>query len=124
MGYTALHAVRTLCSLSPHRYYGESHPTPNASLANLRYLSSRQALQDVVLFKQYIVTERKLTDSNKWVSFGGSYSGALSGWLRLLYPRTVVGAVATSGPVLAKVNFYEYLEVVNNSLASSEHGEG
>lgn len=78
----------------------------------------------MVLFKQYIVTERKLTDSNKWVSFGGSYSGALSGWLKLLYPGTVVGAVATSGPVLAKVNFYEYLEVVNNSLASSEHGEG
>ena len=120
-----LYSVRATADipLSLLRYYGESHPTPNASLANLLYLSSRQALQDVVLFRQYIVTEQKLTQSNKWVSFGGSYSGALSGWLRLLYPGTVVGAVATSGPVLAKVNFYEYLEVVNNSLASSEHGE-
>ena len=81
------------------RYYGESYPTPNASIANLVYLSSRQALKDIGTFKQYIVSERNLSESNKWVSFGGSYSGALSGWLRMLYPSVVVGAVATSGPV-------------------------
>lgn len=81
------------------RYYGESHPTPNASLANLLYLSSRQALRDAVTFKQYFMTQHNLTDLNKWISFGGSYSGALSGWLRMYYPDTVAGAVATSGPV-------------------------
>lgn len=81
------------------RYYGASHPTPNASLANLQFLSSRQALQDAVYFKHYMVGHHKLTEANKWVSFGGSYSGALSGWLRMYYPNTVVGAVATSGPV-------------------------
>ena len=79
---------------------------------------------DAVLFKQYLLSLMKMTDNNRWVSFGGSYSGALAAWLRLLYPGTVGGGVATSGPVLAKVNFYEYLEVVNASLAGSKQGGG
>ncbi len=108
--------------MCPCRYYGESHPTPNTSVANLKWLSSRQALLDVVAFKDFIMQKYSLTKDNRWVSFGGSYSGALSGWLRLKYPETVVGAVATSAPVLAKYDFYEYLEVVNRSLATSKAG--
>ena len=34
----------------------------------------------------------------------------------------MVGAVASSGPVQAVVNFSQYLEVVNNSLATSTAG--
>ena len=49
-------------------------------------------------------------------------SGALSGWLRLKHPEIVVGAVATSGPVQAVVDFSQYLEVVNDSLATSAAG--
>lgn len=105
-----------------HRYYGESHPTPNASLANLAYLSSRQALRDAVSFKQYAVSLYNMTKGSKWVSFGGSYSGALSGWLRMLYPDTVAGAMATSGPVQAELNFYQYLEVAGDSLATPKSG--
>ena len=105
-----------------HRFYGESHPTPDTSLSNLVYLSSRQALRDAVYFKEYMVTLHNMTDNNKWVSFGGSYSGALSGWLRMLYPETVAGAVATSGPVQAELNFYQYLEVAGESLGTTKNG--
>ena len=48
--------------------------------------------------------------------------GALSAWLRLKHPEIVVGAVATSGPVQAVVDFSQYLEVVNDSLATSAAG--
>ena len=106
-----------------HRFYGESHPTPDTSLENLVYLSSRQALRDAVYFKEYMVTLHNMTDANKWVSFGGSYSGALSGWLRMFYPETVAGAVATSGPVQAELNFYQYLEVAGASLATTKNGQ-
>lgn len=105
-----------------HRFYGESHPTPDTSLPNLVYLSSRQALRDAVYFKEYMVALHNMTSANKWISFGGSYSGALSGWLRMLYPDTVAGAVATSGPVQAELNFYQYLEVAGESLATTKNG--
>ena len=52
----------------------------------------------------------------------GMHAGALSAWLRLKHPEIVVGAVATSGPVQAVVDFSQYLEVVNNSLATSTAG--
>ena len=75
------------------------------SVANLKYLSSAQALADLANFIESMIKEYGLTSSNKWIVFGGSYSGALAAWFRLKYPHLVYGAVASSGPVLAQVNF-------------------
>jgi len=106
------------------RYYGESQPTADVSLTSLKYLSSRQALADFAYFQLLMVGNRQynISGSNKWVVLGGSYSGALAAWFRLLYPQLVVGAIATSAPVLAKVDFVEYVEVTAASLASTGHG--
>ena len=41
----------------------------------------------------------------------------------MYYPDTVAGAVATSGPVQAELNFYQYLEVAGESLASTKSGQ-
>lgn len=46
------------------------------------------------------------------------YIGALSAWFRAKYPDLIVGAVGSSGPVQAEVNFVEYFEVVQQSLAT------
>ena len=100
------------------RFYGDSHPTKDASVENLKLLSSRQALADFANFHDIMVTQYKLTDKNKWVCFGGSYSGALAAWLRQLYPKAMVGAVATSAPVLAELDYVEYMEVTEQSLAT------
>jgi hypothetical protein len=111
-----------LCIQLEHRYYGDSHPTRDTSTPNLIYLSSRQALADVANFIKgmttFYATQYGLSNTTKFVTFGGSYSGALSGWFRLKYPHTVVGAVATSAPVLAQVDFRDYLGVVRSSLGS------
>jgi hypothetical protein len=36
-----------------HRYYGASNPFDNIATENLKYLSSKQALFDLAVFRQY-----------------------------------------------------------------------
>uniref|UniRef100_F1KTW1 Serine protease n=1 Tax=Ascaris suum TaxID=6253 RepID=F1KTW1_ASCSU len=100
-----------------HRFYGQSRPFPTQSIENLKYLSSRQAIEDAAYFIRYINEQQKYVNP-KWIVFGGSYSGALAAWLREKHPELVIGAVGSSGPVEAKLDFYEYLEVVENALRS------
>lgn len=56
----------------------------------------------------------KTNTSNPWITFGGSYSGMLSAWMREIFHEFVVGAVASSAPILAKTDFYEYIMVVED----------
>ena len=52
-----------------------------------RFLSSEQSLADYAGIHALVVSSYNLTHANKWVSFGGSYSGALSAWMRLKVRR-------------------------------------
>ncbi|XP_069069586.1 putative serine protease K12H4.7 [Pleurodeles waltl] len=106
-----------VCLMLEHRFYGESHPTEDMSTSNLRYLSSLQALADLAHF-QTVMAEKLGLSNRKWVAFGGSYPGSLAAWYRLKYPHLVTAAVAGSAPLKSVVNFVEYLEVVQQSLAS------
>ena len=36
-----------------HRYYGKSSPFEDLTTENLRFLSSKQALSDLAVFRQY-----------------------------------------------------------------------
>ncbi|XP_068135323.1 putative serine protease K12H4.7 [Hyperolius riggenbachi] len=108
-----------LCLLLEHRFYGKSHPTKDLSVDNLRYLSSRQALADLAHF-QTVMTEKLGLGKRKWIVFGGSYPGCLAAWYRLKFPHLAHAAVASSAPVQAKLNFSEYLDVVQSSLARND----
>ena len=63
----------------------------DTSVENLKYLSSEQALADLAAFRAAMVDQFALTEKNKWISFGGSYPGALSAWFRYKYPHLVHG---------------------------------
>jgi hypothetical protein len=84
---------------------------------NIKYLSSEQGLADLATFRNFIHTSHGLDESNRWISFGGSYPGSLSAWFRLKYPHLVYAAVSSSAPMLALVNFTDYMVVVNRSLS-------
>ena len=91
--------------LAEHRFYGESRPTPTMATENLVYLSSAQALEDFADFIKGMKVKYPQIKDAKWVTFGGSYSGALAAWLRLKHPELVFAAVGSSGPVQAEVDF-------------------
>lgn len=59
-----------------------------------------------------------LSDDNRWIAFGGSYPGSLAAWLREKYAHLVHGSISTSGPLLAKIDFFEYYDVVRDSLGT------
>jgi len=101
--------------LLEHRFYGPSQPTGDLEFSSLKYLTSQQALADVKNFILSMNTQFNFT-SPRWITYGGSYSGALSAWARQLYPDVVYAAVGSSGPVQAVVDFTGYLDVVYNAL--------
>ncbi|KAF8371124.1 pcp-3, partial [Pristionchus pacificus] len=94
-----------------HRFYGKSHPTKDTSVENLRFLSSQQAIEDIADFVRKISADKG--GDQKWIIIGGSYAGALSSWVRLKHPELFVGSIASSGPVLAQLDFYGYLQTVD-----------
>ncbi|XP_018571375.1 putative serine protease K12H4.7 [Anoplophora glabripennis] len=101
-----------------HRFYGASHPFEDLSVENLRFLSSRQALEDTATFINGMNQGYNFTKDAKWIVFGGSYSGSLAAWLRQKFPHLVQGAMSASGPLFAQLDFPEYLQVVAKDLAS------
>ncbi|KAM9359152.1 thymus-specific serine protease [Symphorus nematophorus] len=105
-----------------HRFYGDSINPDGLKTENLADLSSQQALVDLAIFHQYICQSFNLSHRNTWISFGGSYSGALSAWFRGKFPHLVYGAVASSAPVKAKLDFSAYSNTVGLSLMNEAVG--
>ena len=106
-----------------HRYYGESLPfrAKSFEIENLKYLSSKQALKYMAYFIEEIKKNRMhgVTASNKCITIGGSYPGALSAWFRAKYPHLTVGAIASSAVVLAVEDFRDFDEQIYLSANKS-----
>ena len=52
-----------------------------------------------------------------WVLSGGSYSGAIAAWMESLYPDTFWAYHASSAPVQAIENFWEYFYPIQQGMA-------
>lgn len=101
-----------------HRYYGTSFPTPDLSTKNLRFLTTQQALADEAYFAMNIkfpglehhgdLTSR----TTAWISYGGSYAGAFSAFLRLQYPDVFWGAISSSGVTKAIWDYWAYYRTI------------
>ncbi|XGW14131.1 hypothetical protein V3C99_000437 [Haemonchus contortus] len=108
--------------LLEHRYYGESDLVTTwdestditLKMNYLTYLSSLQMLHDVANFIENVDAENG--KQGKWILFGGSYAGSLALWMRELFPDLVHGAIGSSAPLEAKMDFYEYYQVVEASI--------
>ena len=112
-----------------HRYYGQSYPqfsdgSSPVSNANLRYLSSRQALGDMAHFVSTVIHGggSSFSSNVKVVTFGGSYPGMISAWSRLKYPHLIFASVSNSSPVQAQLDFPEYNDRVAYDLKDEAIG--
>lgn len=103
-----------------HRYWGESSPYDNLTAKNLQYLTLENAIADMTYFAKNWVPP---FDSNgtsgpdhaPWIYSGGSYPGALAGWMAAKDPGTFWAYHGTSGVVEAISNFWQYFEPVREA---------
>lgn len=101
-----------------HRYYGKSHPTSDTSTENLKHLTIEQALADLAFFIESVKASSDGLKDSGVIVVGASYSATMATWVRLKYPHLITGAWASSAPLLAKIDFFEYNEVMTESVKS------
>uniref|UniRef100_A0A1Q3FJA3 Putative thymus-specific serine protease n=1 Tax=Culex tarsalis TaxID=7177 RepID=A0A1Q3FJA3_CULTA len=99
-----------------HRFYGKSRPTANTRTDQLRFLNVDQALADLAHFVEEMRRTIPGAENAKVIMAGGSYSATMVAWFRQKYPHLINGAWASSAPLLAKLDFTEYKEVVSDSI--------
>ena len=93
-----------------HRFYGASQPFGDLSTEHLRYLTTDQALNDLAYFINWAQNDPVLNIGTErpWITYGGSYPGALSAWFRYKFPHLTAGAVASSAVINAIEDYTEY----------------
>uniref|UniRef100_A0A915DQ36 Uncharacterized protein n=1 Tax=Ditylenchus dipsaci TaxID=166011 RepID=A0A915DQ36_9BILA len=100
-----------------HRFFGYSAPVENSSVEILsKLLTTEQVLADAAVFIKSMNAADNNTADPRWVIFGGSYGGNLVAAFRLRYPKLSVGGIASSGPLQAKTDFYEYMQKVEKDI--------
>ncbi|ORY04434.1 peptidase S28 [Basidiobolus meristosporus CBS 931.73] len=103
-----------------HRYYGKSLPTAKSTFEGMKYLTVDQGLADFANFIKKFKYQG-VTAKTKWALVGGSYAGAQASWGRQKYPELIHAALASSGPVQAKADFYEYDLTLTEAIPCAEH---
>lgn len=86
-----------LVVFAEHRFQGESKPLYGRLTSGgcFTYLTTTQALQDFASLISYLNPDHR----RPVITFGGSYGGMLSSWMRMKYPGMIAGAISSSAPV-------------------------
>eukprot|EP00331_Platyophrya_macrostoma_P013954 CAMPEP_0176430684 /NCGR_PEP_ID=MMETSP0127-20121128/14389_1 /TAXON_ID=938130 /ORGANISM="Platyophrya macrostoma, Strain WH" /LENGTH=474 /DNA_ID=CAMNT_0017812599 /DNA_START=60 /DNA_END=1481 /DNA_ORIENTATION=- len=91
-----------------HRFYGESMPAQLTNRSALQYLTVENVLEDLDTFRAFVQSTVLKKDNVSWFIVGGSYSGALSAWMKVKYPTTYKAAWSSSGVVNARFDYYAF----------------
>ncbi|KQJ89376.1 lysosomal Pro-X carboxypeptidase [Brachypodium distachyon] len=116
---------RALLLFVEHRYYGKSFPfgSEEAAFRNtstVGYLTTTQAVADLATLVQSLKSNLS-AHAAPVIVFGGSYGGMLAAWVRMKYPHVVMGAVASSAPILGFYGLadpYAFYDVISNDFKS------
>ncbi|VAI03676.1 unnamed protein product [Triticum turgidum subsp. durum] len=97
---------RAMLVFIEHRYYGRSVPfgSEEAAFRNTSTAGANLSAPTAPV-----------------VVFGGSYGGMLAAWMRMKYPHVVIGAVASSAPILSFYGMadpYAFYDIISNDFKS------
>ncbi|KAI0157148.1 peptidase S28 [Hypoxylon sp. FL1284] len=103
-----------------HRYWGQSSPFDTLTVENLQYLTLENSIKDNTYFANnfdapFDTTGKSTAKDAPWVYTGGSYPGALAGWIAAKDPGTFWAYYGTSGVVEAIGDFWQYFVPVQEA---------
>ncbi|CRL08701.1 CLUMA_CG021225, isoform A [Clunio marinus] len=98
------------------RFYGETRPTANLELENLRFLNSEQAIADIAHLVTWIKESNSSLTDSKVIAYGQLYGGSVAVWARSKYPHLIDGVWASSARLNAVFDFTQMLEAIANTL--------
>jgi len=107
-----------------HRYWGESSPYDELTVKNLQYLTLSNSLKDLTYFANTFKPPFDESGGSSpkeapWVFSGGSYPGALAGWLAHLEAGTFWAYHGTSGVVETISDFWQYFAPVQEATPAN-----
>jgi lysosomal Pro-X carboxypeptidase len=109
--YTLAPELNSLLVFVEHRYMGQSTPNTKSVRDCMGYDTMAQAIADYAAVASFIKSGGANTipvsfdydvspyEDAAIVTFGGSYGGMLSAYIRYAYPSLITGAIAASAPV-------------------------
>ncbi|KAG8950857.1 hypothetical protein FRC04_007089 [Tulasnella sp. 424] len=105
-----------------HRYWGKSSPYSTLTAPNLQFLTVEQAITDYKYFLDNVQLPwasgnyTSNPSSTPWVNVGCSYPGLLVAYTQEQYPDLFAAGYATSAPVNADGDFWEYWEPIEEGM--------
>jgi hypothetical protein len=103
-----------------HRYWGGSSPFESLTVENLQYLTLENSIKDNTYFANNFAAPfdpsgNSTAKNAPWIYTGGSYPGALAGWIAAKDPGTFWAYYGTSGVVEAIGDFWQYFVPVEEA---------
>ncbi|KAI1338737.1 peptidase S28 [Xylariaceae sp. FL0016] len=107
-----------------HRYWGESSPYDTLTVENLQYLTLENSIKDNTYFANnweapFDTSGNSTAENAPWIFTGGSYPGALAGWIAVKDPGTFWAYYGTSGVVEAIGDFWQYFVPVQEATPAN-----
>ncbi|KAG8903251.1 hypothetical protein FRC01_009277, partial [Tulasnella sp. 417] len=118
--YKMMEALGAAGIVLEHRYWGKSSPVPDLSTENLQWLTIEQGVEDLKYFAENVQLPVNGTstrpDQAPWINIGCSYSGLLTSYAQERHSDVFAAAYATSAPVQADGDFWEYWEPIEEGM--------
>ncbi|KAJ7018968.1 peptidase S28 [Mycena alexandri] len=114
-------ATNGLGVILEHRYYGAFFVTNQYRIYS--WLNNEQAAADSANFMTNVkfaeFPEDLTAPHTRWIYYGGSYAGARSAHMKVLYPDIVFGSIASSGVTEAAISNWGYYDIIRRAAPAN-----